>query len=109
MRSIQRSRLPPNMSFLPSLKKGRVSISCPDCQNDLTYRSRTKGIVEFLLVFLRIRPYRCEQCDYRIFRRSLQHKPKATRLPKTTSARDHQLLAPQEAPNGGHAPHADMD
>lgn len=31
----------------------------------LTHKSRTRGIVEFLLVFLRIRPNRCEACDLR--------------------------------------------
>jgi hypothetical protein len=51
MRSIQRSRL----------------ISCPDSQSDLAHKSRTRGIVEFLLVLLRIRPYRCEHGDCRFF------------------------------------------
>jgi hypothetical protein len=109
MRSIQRSRLPADTTFLPSLKKGRVSISCPDCQSDLTHKSRATGIVEFLLVFLWIRPYRCEECDCRFFRWSVPYKPKATRSPRTTNAQDYQLLTPQEASSGGHAPHADMD
>jgi hypothetical protein len=86
MRSIQRSRMPADTPFLPSRKKDKVSISCPDCQSNLTHESRTRGIVESLLVFLRIRPYRCEQCDYRFFRWSVQHKPKATRSPRTTRA-----------------------
>jgi DNA-directed RNA polymerase subunit RPC12/RpoP len=85
IRSIQRSRLPADMTFLPSRKKGKVSISCPDCQSDLAHKSRTRGIVEFLLVFLWFRPYRCEECAYRFFRRSVPHKPKATRSPRITN------------------------
>jgi len=86
MRSIQRSRLSADVSSLPSLKKGKVAISCPYCQSDLTHRSRTRGIVESLLVFLRIRPYRCDECDCRFFRWRVQYKSKASRSPRTMNA-----------------------
>jgi hypothetical protein len=39
MRSIQRSRRPADRTFLPAQQKGKVSISCPDCQSDLTHKS----------------------------------------------------------------------
>jgi hypothetical protein len=61
MGSIQRLRLSADVSFPPSLKRSSVSISRPDCQSDLTHRSRTRGTVESLLVFLRIRPYRMQR------------------------------------------------
>lgn len=86
MRSIQRSELLVDVSSLPSLEKGKASISCPGCQSDLTRRSRTRGIVESLLVFLRIRPYRCDECDCRFFRWCVQHKSQATRSPRTMNA-----------------------
>jgi len=86
MRSIQRSRPSADVSSLPSLKMGKVSISCPGCQSDLTHRSRTRGILESLLVFLRIRPYRCDECDCRFFRWRAQRKSKATRLPRRMNA-----------------------
>jgi len=86
LRQIQRSKLSADVSSLPSLKKGKVSILCPYCQSDLTHRSRTRGILEFLLVFLRIRPYRCNECDRRFFRLRVQHKSKATRSPRTMNA-----------------------
>jgi hypothetical protein len=56
MTLIQGSRLPSDVSFLPSLKTAAVPISCLGCQSDLIHRSKTKGIVESLLAFLRIRP-----------------------------------------------------
>lgn len=103
-----RARLPADMS-LPFLKRRTGSISCPDCQSDLTRRSRTRGVVESLLAFLGIRPHRCEECDYRFFRWAVQHKPRTTRPSRTTNAQDYQLLRPQEASNSGRTPHADMD
>lgn len=89
-----RARLPADMS-LPFLKRRTVSISCPDCQSDLTRRSRTRGVVESLLAFLGIRPHRCEECDYRFFRWAVQHQPRTTRPTRTTNAQDYQLLRPQ--------------
>lgn len=88
MESIPRSRLNADMPFLPSLKRAMVSISCPDCQSDVIRRSRTRGIAESLLAYLRIRPYRCEECDHRFFHWSLQHKPKATWSARRSNARD---------------------
>ena len=84
MRSIQRSRLTA-LSSLPLLEKAAVSIWCPDCQSDQIRRSRTRGTVESLLAILLIRPYRCEECDYRFFCWSIQSKSKATRPARTTN------------------------
>jgi hypothetical protein len=67
MRSIQRLRLTAWSSFLPLLEKAEVSIWFPDCRSDQIHRSRTRGTIESLLAILLIRPYRCEECDYRFF------------------------------------------
>src|ERR1700724_1326486 len=109
MRSIQRSRLTAGLSSLPLLEKAAVSIWCPDCQSDQIRRSRTRGTVESLLVILQIRPYRCQERDYRFFYRSIRSKSKATRPARTTNARDSNLPKPREASKGGHVTHADMD
>jgi predicted Zn-ribbon and HTH transcriptional regulator len=95
MRSIQRSRLPLGMSFLPSLERAAASRWCPDCQSDQVRRSRMRGIVESLLAMLLIRPYRCEECDYRFSRWSIRHKPNATRTARRTNGRDRNLLTPR--------------
>src|SRR6267143_6954382 len=108
MRSIRRSRQPAGLS-IPSFLKSAVSNWCPDRQSDQIRRSRTRGIVASLLAFLQIRPYRCEEFDYRFFRRPLRHKPKAIRLARTTDARDCNHLTPREAFQDGHTPHIDMD
>src|SRR5580700_4541519 len=109
MRSLRRSRLSADVSVHPSWKRAVVPVSCPDCQSDLTHRSKTRGIVESLLAFLRVRPYRCEECDFRFLSRSAQHKPKATRPARTTNARNYEPLTSQGVSPGGHTPHADMD
>jgi hypothetical protein len=96
MRSPRRFGLPAEFSLLPSLKKAAESIWCPDCQSHQIRRSRTRGIIKFLLASLRIRPYRCKECDYRFFRWSLPHQPKSTRLARTTNARDWSPLTPPE-------------
>jgi predicted Zn-ribbon and HTH transcriptional regulator len=80
MGSIQRARLPARLPFLPPLERAAVSIWCPDCQSDQIRRSRMRGIVEPLLAFLLIRPYRCEACDYRFFRWSIRYKAKPIRV-----------------------------
>ena len=97
------------MSFAPSLKKPPVATGCPACQSDQIRRSKTRGIVESILAFLMIRPYRCEECDYRFFRWSIRHKRKATQPARTTNARDYELLTPAEASHGGNTPQPDLD
>src|SRR6267143_4713749 len=109
MRSIRRSRPPAGLSILPFLKRAAVSSWCPDCQSDQIPRSRTRGIVESLLAFLRIRPSRGEEYDYRFFRRYFRHKSKAIRLARTTDARDCNHRTPRKASQRGYTPHIDMD
>src|ERR1700686_4099745 len=108
MRYLHRSGLPAGFSFSPILERAGASICCPDCQSDQIRRSKTRGSVESLLAFLRMRPYRCEECNYRFFRWSIRTKPKATKPARTTNARDCELLTPREASHGGNAPQADM-
>jgi len=107
--SIQGSRLPSDILFLPSSKRAAVPVSCPDCQCGRIHRSRTRGTVEFLLAFLRFRPYRCEECDFRFFRWSVQHKLKPARPARIANARNYQQLTTHGASHGGLAPQADMD
>src|SRR5271170_8254930 len=92
MRYFQKSGLPAGFSISPSLERSGAWICCPDCQCDQIRRSKTKGSVESLMAFLRIRPYRCEECDYRFFRWSIRSKPEATKPARTTNARDCILL-----------------
>jgi predicted Zn-ribbon and HTH transcriptional regulator len=59
-------------------------MSCPLCQSKRIHRSRRKGIVEqLILAMILVRPFRCEKCDYRFFRRSLSATPNPSR-PATT-------------------------
>src|ERR1700694_3197078 len=109
MRYFRRSGLPAGLSFFPILERAGASICCPDCQSDQIRRSKTRGSVESLLAFLQIRPYRCEECDYRFFRWSILGKPKATKPARITDARDSVLLTPRKASQGGNASQAGMD
>jgi len=67
MRYFHWSGLQAGFSLSPILERAGASICCPDCQSDQIRRSKTRGTVESLLAFLRIRPYRCEECDGRFF------------------------------------------
>ncbi len=43
---------------------------CPRCKSQQIHQSRRKGIVERkLLTLLFLRPFRCESCDFRFYRR----------------------------------------
>jgi predicted Zn-ribbon and HTH transcriptional regulator len=47
-------------------------LSCPLCHSKRIHRSKRKGLIErVILAIIFIRPFRCERCDYRFFRRSL--------------------------------------
>src|SRR5580692_10268004 len=108
MESTRKSKLEIELSFLPSLKSAAESIWCPACQSDQVRRARTGGIAEPFLAKLLIRPYRCEECDFRFFRWSTRHKPKATRPARRSNARDSNVLATREASADGRAAHACM-
>jgi hypothetical protein len=94
MRPIQRSRLQDRMFFQPASQRAAASGWCPDTQSDQVHRSTTRGIVECLQAVRLIRPYRCEECDWRFFRRPIRHKTKTARLAKRTNARHCNLLTP---------------
>ena len=62
-----------------------MQITCPNCQGQMTHRSRTRGIVEsVLLAAILVRPFRCEKCDSRFLRWSFNEKAGLER-PTTTS------------------------
>ncbi len=59
-------------------------ISCPQCRSERIHQSRRKGIIERrILTLIFVRPFRCERCDYRFFRRTLTANPNSSR-PATT-------------------------
>jgi predicted Zn-ribbon and HTH transcriptional regulator len=59
-------------------------ISCPNCESARIHQSRRKGIVEkVILAMLFVRPFRCERCDQRFFRRSIATEPNGSRAAVT--------------------------
>jgi len=55
-------------------------LSCPLCRSKRIHRSRRKGVMErVILAMIFIRPFRCERCDSRFFRRSLSANPDPAR------------------------------
>jgi len=51
-------------------------VNCPRCQSERIRRSRRKGIIERrILAMLFVRPFRCESCDLRFFRWSINVNP----------------------------------
>ncbi len=55
-------------------------LSCPLCRSKRIHRSKRKGIIErVILTMIFIRPFLCEKCDYRFFRRSLSANPNPAR------------------------------
>jgi predicted Zn-ribbon and HTH transcriptional regulator len=51
-------------------------LSCPLCHSKRIHRSKRQGIMErVILAMIFIRPFRCEKCDYRFFRRSRSANP----------------------------------
>jgi transposase-like protein len=60
-------------------------ITCPLCQSKRTHQSKRKGILEHvILAMIFIRPYRCEKCDNRFFRRSPSTNRSASRSTTTS-------------------------
>src|SRR6267378_3885165 len=109
MGSIQRAKLPAGLSHLPPLERAAVSIWCPECQSDQIRRSRMRGIGESLLAFLLIRPYQCEECDYRFSAGPFDTKPIQSRWHGETNDRNSNLPTACQASQDGHTSHTDMD
>jgi hypothetical protein len=40
---------------------------CPECQSELTRRSHRRGIVDLMLTFSGLRPWRCRSCEERFY------------------------------------------
>jgi predicted Zn-ribbon and HTH transcriptional regulator len=60
-------------------------MSCPLCHSKRIHRSKRKGIFEqVILAMVLVRPFRCESCDYRFFRRSLPENSNASRSATTS-------------------------
>ncbi len=60
---------PCGFSAPPLLWRYRVQRRCPDCGSHDVARSRRRGFLlePLLLLFFRLRPYRCRQCARRYF------------------------------------------
>jgi predicted Zn-ribbon and HTH transcriptional regulator len=59
-------------------------LSCPLCHSKRIHQSKRKGIIEqVILAMILVRPYRCEKCDYRFFRRSLSGNHNTSRAATT--------------------------
>ena len=62
-----------------------MPIICPNCQSQMTHRSKTKGILEsVLLAAIFVRPFRCEECDTRFLRHSFRKEPGPDRPERTS-------------------------
>lgn len=60
-------------------------ISCPLCHSKRIHQSKRKGILEqVILAMILVRPYRCEKCDYRFLRRSINTNHNASRQSTTS-------------------------
>ena len=57
-----------------------MAIRCPDCSSARFHRSKKKGLYERLILSMFfVRPFRCDECDFRFFRWSLTEKPGPSR------------------------------
>lgn len=69
--------------LLFSFRTPAMPIHCLSCHSKHIHRSKTRGTLEHLLGLLALRPYRCEECDYRFFYYSRlsagRHKPASER------------------------------
>jgi predicted Zn-ribbon and HTH transcriptional regulator len=60
-------------------------MSCPLCRSKRIHRSKRKGIVERgILAMIFVRPFRCERCDFRFFRWSINMNHNASRQATTS-------------------------
>jgi predicted Zn-ribbon and HTH transcriptional regulator len=87
-RLFEKSRGPGWDVFLLSFKfyLGRLfmSTSCPACRSTRIHRSKTRGYFEGFVAKLSIRPYRCDDCDRRFFRRAAKRTSRPGPLAKAT-------------------------
>jgi predicted Zn-ribbon and HTH transcriptional regulator len=60
-------------------------MSCPLCHSKRIHRSKRKGIMEqVILAMIFIKPFRCERCDHRFFRQSINTNHNASRQVTTS-------------------------
>ena len=57
------------MKFMKFVLSKSTHPVCPTCGSSHLSRSKRKGVFEFTLSSIfRMKPYRCQRCDYRHFR-----------------------------------------
>jgi hypothetical protein len=61
-----------SIALLPGGPVRKAKHKCPSCGSENVRHSGLHGPFDRLLLLFRIRPYRCQECDYRFYaRRSL--------------------------------------
>jgi hypothetical protein len=76
---------------------------CPLCQSKNISKSKRRGLLESVVfTLIRVRPYRCQDCDLRFFRRAAPHGHEASRI-ATTGIRSDFQGARSPFPGGGNA------
>jgi hypothetical protein len=54
-------------------------VSCPQCGSEEIHLSKRNGIIDIcILTVLFVRPFRCDECDFRFYRWSFSPRPNAT-------------------------------
>ena len=48
-----------------------VNPKCPHCGSESLHQSRRRSIIDHVLRIFELRPYRCEDCDFRFYRRGM--------------------------------------
>ena len=64
---------------------------CPLCQSKNISKSKRRGLLESVVfTLIRVRPYRCQDCDLRFFRRADAHGHDASHIATTGIRSDFQ-------------------
>ena len=67
---------------------------CPRCRSAATQRSRRRGVLEALLTFVPVRPFRCMDCDRRFYGSLFKFHSVGTQSPVTRGPR----VGPRRSP-----------
>jgi hypothetical protein len=62
---------------------------CPLCQSNNIIRSKRRGLLESVFFkLIHVRPYRCQSCDWRFFRRGVPHGQRTSHLVTASTPTD---------------------
>jgi hypothetical protein len=69
---------------------------CPLCQSKNISKSKRRGLLESVVfTLIRVRPYRCQDCDLRFFRRAAPHGHEASRIAPQVLGQTFKELGPR--------------